>query len=683
MRFYNLIVLSFVCTSMAQSVLGQTTLPKVFSANTPDKTAIGIREQAKAASQAITRLYTNESTVTNKDSIRSFIFAQAGVTYHKETPLNLKSIKTIQLGSFRIENIRYQSQPGVYVTASLYVPEGTGPFPAVVNMHGHWPGARRTEIAQTTAQLLAQNGYVCINVDAWGAGERSPNPHMHEYHGSALGASLLHVGSSLLGQQLTDNIRAVDLLCSLPYVDSSNIGATGASGGGNQTMWLAAADNRIKAIVPVVSIGTFESYIMNSNCFCELLPSGLCGLETWTVLGSMAPRPLKILTAMNDANPAFTSTQMLRSFKKAKQIYASNGAAKQIEYELFNSGHGYWNEMQISMLSWFNQHLKNGSRPNYTAIDKITILPEDSLATYMGVPREIEVTTTAQFCREKGQMLRKKMFDAANFPDGVKRSELINLTGFIPNAVKKTHPTGTVNGWEKIIIETEGGNLIPLLIKHPSGENRTYNLLFYPSGKDSIPDNLLAKYSAGNAGVVLADLWGTGEKESAEARRIDGSLPPFHTLSRSLLWLGKTIMGNWIEEVDAIQQVIKTNYQARHITLCGYRETAVAILLHAAITNGKDPLILEEGPISYLFDQEPNVNFYNMSIYLPGFLVWGDISLAASLTEAPITVIDPRSISGRTLSKKEQILYGKEFMDMGKKTGKANHIKFIYNEIKK
>ena len=72
-----------------------------------------------------------------------------------------------------------------------------------------------------------------------------------------------------------------------------------------------------------------------------------------------------------------------------------------------------------------------------------------------------------------------------------------------------------------------------------------------------------------------------------------------------------------------------------------------------------------------------------MSIYLPGFLVWGDISLAASLTEAPITVIDPRSISGRTLSKEEQILYGKEFIDMVQKAGKANHIKFIYNDIKK
>src|SRR5690606_40370156 len=72
----------------------------------------------------------------------------------------------------------------------------------------------------------------------------------------------------------------VDLLLSLPFVDKENIGATGASGGGNQTMWFAALDERIKAAMPIVSVGTFESAVMGSNCVCELMPGGLTFTES-------------------------------------------------------------------------------------------------------------------------------------------------------------------------------------------------------------------------------------------------------------------------------------------------------------------------------------------------------------------------------------------------------------------
>ncbi len=125
--------------------------------------------------------------------------------------------------------------------------------------------------------------YVSVLIP-WGAGERTSVHGVTEYHGSNLGASFMNIGESLLGIQVSDNIRGVDLLCSLPYVDARNIGATGASGGGNQTMWLAAADERIKAAVPVVSVGTFESYVMRSNCICELLIDGLTFTEEAGVL---------------------------------------------------------------------------------------------------------------------------------------------------------------------------------------------------------------------------------------------------------------------------------------------------------------------------------------------------------------------------------------------------------------
>src|SRR5690606_36977579 len=149
-------------------------------------------------------------------------------------------------------------------------------------------------------------------------------------------------------------MRGVDLLASLPYVDSTRIGATGASGGGNQTMWLAAMDERVKAAMPVVSVGTFQSYIMNSNCVCELLADGLTHTEEAGVLALTAARHMTIVNAAEDKRPSFMPPQMLVSFRQAKAVCHMLGAADQIAYHIAAGGHNYSTEMRKHLLGWFD-----------------------------------------------------------------------------------------------------------------------------------------------------------------------------------------------------------------------------------------------------------------------------------------------------------------------------------------
>lgn len=160
----------------------------------------------------------------------------------------------------------------------------------------------------------------------------------------------MDVGETLMGIEITDNIRGVDLLCSLPYVDAKNIGATGASGGGNQTMWLTAMDERVKAAVPVVSVGTFEAYVMGSPCICEVLTDGLTFTEEAAVLALAAPRAIKMCNHSRDANQAFNPREMLRSYKNAKPVFEMLGAGDNIAYDTFNLSHGYWPEDRKAML---------------------------------------------------------------------------------------------------------------------------------------------------------------------------------------------------------------------------------------------------------------------------------------------------------------------------------------------
>src|SRR5205807_7709279 len=108
-------------------------------------------------------------------------------------------------------------------------------------------------------------------------------------------------GQTLLGMQVYDNRRAVDYLAGRPEVDPQRLGVTGASGGGNQSMYAGALDDRFAAVVPVCSVGTYQAYLRSACCVCEVLPGALRFTEEGDVLGLVAPRSLMVINASRDA----------------------------------------------------------------------------------------------------------------------------------------------------------------------------------------------------------------------------------------------------------------------------------------------------------------------------------------------------------------------------------------------
>lgn len=647
----------FVSALISQT---QVELPKVFSDHMFDKVGAGLRQQARAASYSVSLHDISLFTDDYKKMLRSAIAGQAigNITYSSD--LKFRVTGTVDMGNFIIENVTYQSQEDVYVTANIYRPKEEGVYPAVITTHGHWANGRRTEIVQTTAQLLALNGFVCLAVDAWGVGERASNPLQHEYHGSNLGASLMNVGNTLLGLQLVDNIRGVDLLSSLPYVDAQNIGATGASGGGNQAMWLAAMDERVKAVVPVVSVGTFESYVMNSNCACELLPNGLTFTEEDGVLGLIAPRALNILTAMNDANPSFTYAQMKRSFENAHKIYGSKDAEDNITYNLYNRGHGYWDEMQMEMLSFFTKHLKSNNGQDLINVSEVQLQSIDRLACYPKGKLDVQILTTEAFCKVKGAELKNQLLTSEKIDALAKKNELkkiLSIDG--KNKVKSVKRYPTDGAWERIIIETSSGRLIPILHKHPrSGVE--YTIVACSKGKAFISVKDLEVLMSEEQGAILVDLWGIGESQSTEAQEIDGVLPAFHTLSRSSLWLGQPVIGRWVDELNIVIALVCENLDGIVVRIQSDKEVAIAALLRNVISDDNIELALNDLPNSYLFDNRQGVDYYNMSAHLPHILEWGDISLALALVQKGISISNLCTMSGREITNEELRKMGDE-----------------------
>ncbi|HEY4261405.1 MAG TPA: acetylxylan esterase, partial [Schlesneria sp.] len=198
---------------------------------------------------------------------------------------------------YRVEKLMFQTRPGVWMTANAYVPKKPGRLPTILNVHGHWAGAKQDPVVQLRCIAAAKLGFFVLSVDAFGAGERAVGKKLGEYHGEMVAATLLPVGLPLSGLQVYENMRAVDYLCTRPEVDPDRIGITGASGGGNQTMYAGAFDERFRCVVPTCSVGTYQAYLSAACCMCEVLPGALTFTEEGDVLGLAANRGLMVTSA--------------------------------------------------------------------------------------------------------------------------------------------------------------------------------------------------------------------------------------------------------------------------------------------------------------------------------------------------------------------------------------------------
>ena len=120
-------------------------------------------------------------------------------------------------------------KPETTLTSWLAEPKGTGPFPAVVLMHG-CSGTERNTAHRTVwrglnrhAALLNDYGYVTLIVDSFGP------------RGITDGC---RTGGKYYPVQIGDAHAAFDHLASLPFVDGERIGFVGLSLGGGTALEL-------------------------------------------------------------------------------------------------------------------------------------------------------------------------------------------------------------------------------------------------------------------------------------------------------------------------------------------------------------------------------------------------------------------------------------------------------------
>ena len=297
-------------------------------------------------------------------------------------------ITTEQRNGYEARKVAFNLSAWYRVTAYLLVPDGTGPFPAIVMLHDHgahfsigkeklvrpfqvgpetaadadqW--VQRYYDGQYTGDYFARHGYVVLAVDALLWGERGRREGADYDVQQALASNFLQMGTSWGALISADDVRSAEFLASLPCVDKERIGCMGFSMGAYRSWMLAALTDTVKAAASVCWMNTTEHLMTLTNnqnkggsAFAMLIPGIRRYLDYPHVAAIACPKPSLFFCGSKDK--LFPLEGVEDAFATMQQVWDSQHAAENLVTRVWDEKHFFSKDMQQATLDFFDRHLK-------------------------------------------------------------------------------------------------------------------------------------------------------------------------------------------------------------------------------------------------------------------------------------------------------------------------------------
>ncbi len=306
--------------------------------------------------------------------VKRIVVSSLGELPPRPSPSKVRVVNIDRRNGWRIEKFAFHNGVDSEVSGYIAIPEdGQARHPAILTMHGHSSSKENMfgyqPTSQDVAELLARRGYVVIGIDNYFNGERKghgPAGNLERMErGSDQEMSLfklnLWLGRTLWGMMLRDEQIALDYLVSRPEVDPTRIGAQGMSMGSTRAWWLAAIDDRIRAVVGVACFTRYEDLIaireLRAHGIYYFVPGLLKHFDSEGVMALLAPRPFLALTGDRDAgSPPEGMKKLDDILTRLYQLHGTPERFRSIVYP--ETGHVYTDDMKQRMAAWFDRFLK-------------------------------------------------------------------------------------------------------------------------------------------------------------------------------------------------------------------------------------------------------------------------------------------------------------------------------------
>lgn len=314
-----------------------------------------------------------------RQALQATVRRLTGYERFMPAPLEPRVTEEVQRDGYSRQRVEICTEPGVRMPLYVLIPDGLDHrAPALIAAHGHGSGGKYSpagcvEVPGIAEQVreynydygmqAARRGYVVFCPDARGFGERRESLYQGcEQLLSSSCSQLAHMGLPLgltvAGMWAWDLSRLLDYILTRPEVDVPNVGCIGLSGGGLQTLYLAALDERVRcAVVSGYFYGVKESLLeMAGNCDCNYVPGLWENADMGDLAALIAPRPLLIETGTQDPlNGASGVANVLSQFRVTSSAYELLGAGERIAIDLFEGGHRWHGTVAFE---WLDRWLK-------------------------------------------------------------------------------------------------------------------------------------------------------------------------------------------------------------------------------------------------------------------------------------------------------------------------------------
>lgn len=607
-------------------------------------------------------------------------------------PLSPQVFGLVERDDYTVEKVILETLPGHFLTGSLYRPKNvSGPSPAILCPHGHWENGRfqrasdeevkksleqnaeRFENAarhplQARCVQLCRMGFVVFHYDMEGYADNQQLTHRPkpEVRTAMCGDTDWGFFSpqaesrlfSMFGLQTWNGLRALDWLVTLPDVDATRIGMTGASGGGTQTFVLSALDPRICCAFPAVMVST----AMQGGCTCE----NACYLRVQAgnvdYAALIAPRPLG-MTGADD----WTREIMTKGYPELQRHYGLFGAADRVHAEAFPQFEHNFNGVSGEVVyAWMAKHLRpkraddrlqrdfspltqeemsvwDSSHPRPPAGDA----HEKSLLAYMKqdlerVQADLAPADAGKWARYREQMGHGWQVLIGRTPDDYHDVRFVE---------ESKHQAGEAWVFTGLLERPSWKESSSCCFVYPEKWNGAVTIVVDPAGCRAVLDEAgkltprAGEIASHGTALAILDWF---EPEATQASSAEDERPQTTPLLARAVndpkgWDGQAaaytygynhpVFAQRVHDVLALLSFVARHERSpQKIWLCGGRGAGPHALAAGALAHGTSPGILLTGVSAdlgdFCFDDVRNVRDLD---FLPGSVRFGDVSCLAAL----------------------------------------------------